>query len=163
MPVVIPSANSHDTGPCCHPATTSVNECAAADGSPASRHKNAANWPRFSPSSGENVVAVVPVVIPSASSHDTGSCWPGSVTSVNECASAAEGWPSMFHNQTAISPRDAGRSGSKQAPSRPVTSPSTDHCTGSVNHWPSATSPYPATAPADDAGNTTAANITPTI
>ena len=76
----------------------------------------------------------VPVVISRSTSHDTANACPPSGTSTNGCeCQSAGGLPAMFHNQTAISPRDTNRSGlNKQALCKPVMSLSRDHCTGAV-------------------------------
>ena len=113
------------------------------------------------------MVGDVPVVISLLAIHEIASSWASFVTSVNEWGSPASGWFSMLWIHTAVSPRDTGVSGAKQAPLIPVIALSTDHCTASVYQLASGTSPYPATAPpsAADPINNAAVNekTSPTV
>ena len=73
VPVVITSANNHDTGSCCHPLSTSENGCGAAAWRPSIRQRNAAAGPRLTLTEGEKHDGDVPLGISSPTFHCTGA------------------------------------------------------------------------------------------
>ena len=70
-----------------------------------------ASSPRVASRSGENVVALVPVVMPVWLIHATAVCCHGATTSVNWWAGTFVGSPARRHSMAAISPRVSDASG----------------------------------------------------